>query len=556
MKIVVTCGGTGGHAFPGLAVAQELLARGHDVTVWESGRDVESAVMRSWKGSTFSTGAKQISAANFFALIRSFFRCWREMKRNKPDVVLAMGSYSSIPPVLVAHWNSVPVVLHEANAVPGRAIELLSRFAKNVAISFDGAKRYLTNVKTVNTGLPVREEISRGKRFDFIPKDAFVVFVTGGSQGAVAVNELASEALVEVKKEIDSRGAGSRPLYVIHQTGRRDEGRVIARYMLESIPSRVKSFEDRMADAFASADIVVARAGASTCFELASCGKPALFIPLPSALRNHQHFNAEAFVKKGAADEAEQSRLTPQQLSRYIISKYDNPSRIEEMSTKMKEMAVPTAAANVADLVESKGEPVAASRVTGALLSVFALLFLPFILKAATLNVSSLPNSSYLDTEVSTNLNFNTFRSDAKGMVLQMNFNCSPTNNIQIAFGKDSNADGVLSASETGVVYGWRCGHYFIENYSAGERLVSKTGQSAGVKRISYELKMRSDISIESFNASADGKNLFPELSAQIPVWLYSRQWNMMRVTRRGASVGSDWMRCDIDYRSTTISVW
>lgn len=352
MKAIVACGGTGGHAFPGLAVAAALAERGHDVTVWDSGRDVESSVMRNWPGKAFSTGARQFTAANVFANIRAVFRCRRELSRARPGVLLAMGSYSSFAPVAAAASCGVPVVLHEANTVPGRAVEFLSRFAKAVAVSFASTPRYLPKAKTVQTGLPVRPGIAAGKRFDFIPPDAFTVFVTGGSQGAHAVNLLATEALASVKRELDRRGAGGRPLYVIHQTGQKDEGVAMAAYAVAAIPAKVSAFEDCMADAFASADLVIARAGASTCFELAACGKPALLVPLPSALRNHQHFNAEAFAAKGAADEAVQQNLSPHQLSRYILDKYDHPEKLAAMSAKVKALAVPDAANRLADLVE------------------------------------------------------------------------------------------------------------------------------------------------------------------------------------------------------------
>ncbi len=353
MKVVVACGGTGGHAFPGLAVAEELRRRGHEVQVWDSGRAIESSVMKSWTGDIFSTGAKQLRPRYAFALVRSFFRCRRQLRKFRPDALLAMGSYSSLPPVLAARSCGVSVCLHEANTVPGKAVEFLSRFAKAVAVSFEVTKKWLPAAHTVHTGLPVRAEIAKGTRFPFVPANAFTVFVTGGSQGAHAVNRLASEALVMLHGEISARGAGWRPLYVIHQTGVKDEDLVREAYRRAALPARVHAFESAMADAFATADVVVARAGASTCFELAACAKGALLIPLPTALRNHQHFNAEAFVAAGAADEGIQSELAASQLCRYLLQKYDHPEKLVEMGGKMRALATPDAAAKVAEMIES-----------------------------------------------------------------------------------------------------------------------------------------------------------------------------------------------------------
>ena len=338
-KIVVACGGTGGHAFPGLAVAKELLARGHEVAVWDSGRMVESDVMRDWMGGTFSTGARQLSLKNVFSNFFAIVRCCREIKRYAPDVMLAMGSYSSLPPVVAARLAHVPIVLHEANTIPGRAVETLSRFAKSVAISFAVTKDHLS----------VREGIASGVRFQEVPKDAFCVFVTGGSQGAHRVNELVTAAMPLVKTALDKIG---RKLFVIHQTGLKDEGPVMGRYVAAGIPSRVNAFEHEMARAFATADLVIARAGASTCFELSSVGKPAFLIPLPSALRNHQHFNAEAFVEAGAADEGKQDEITPRGLANYILNRAQHPHILLRMAERMKAMATPDAAKRVADLVE------------------------------------------------------------------------------------------------------------------------------------------------------------------------------------------------------------
>lgn len=350
MKVVVACGGTGGHSFPGIAVAEELSKLGHEVTIWASGRDIESSVMKRWSGAVFSTGAKQMSIKNLFSILGSCFRCFKQMRRDKPDALIAMGSYSSLPPVLAAKWTKVPIYLHEANTIPGKAVEFLSRYAKKVAISFEVTGNYLDKIETVLTGLPVRKDIVEGNRFDFIPDNAFVVFVTGGSQGAHAVNMLMMEALTLMKRVL-ARRADVRPLYVIHQTGVADEGIVMAAYAAAKLPSRVHAFEREMANAFKSADIVVARAGASTCFELAACGKPSLMIPLPSSMRNHQHFNAQAFVAKGAADEGEQSKLDAEKICRYLLDRYDHPEKLQAMGAKAAELSTMDAARKVADMV-------------------------------------------------------------------------------------------------------------------------------------------------------------------------------------------------------------
>jgi UDP-N-acetylglucosamine--N-acetylmuramyl-(pentapeptide) pyrophosphoryl-undecaprenol N-acetylglucosamine transferase len=310
--------------------------------------------MKSWTGAKFSTCARPLSAKNILVNVRSFFRCRRELSRFKPDAMLAMGSYSSLPPVLAARMRSVAVYLHEANTVPGRAVEFLSRFAKAVAISFDVTRRYLPGVKTVKTGLPVREGIDQGVRFGFIPAGAFVVFVTGGSQGAHAVNDLMTKALALMKNELDRREGEKRLVYVIHQSGVADEGRVIGEYARAGLPCRVHAFEHEMANAYASADVVVARAGASTLFELAACGKSALLIPLPTSMRDHQHHNADAFAVKGAADEGIQSKLSPRQISRYLIDRYDHPEKLAETGRKIKALSAADAAKRLADMVEGR----------------------------------------------------------------------------------------------------------------------------------------------------------------------------------------------------------
>jgi len=343
---VVACGGTGGHVFPGLAVANELRRRGHAVEVWLSGRDVEGASLCSWDGPVFSTGARQLSVRTLPSVARAFFASLKGLKRLKPDAVLAMGSYSSLPPVMAARFLHVPVVLHEANAVPGKAVEFLSRVAALTAVSFEETVQWLPGRKVLYTGLPVRGDLAGQPRFEEIPEGLFTVFVTGGSQGARRVNELVSQAMCLLKE------AGVDDFFVIHQCGVADEKRVKAAYAAAGVRSRVCAFLPEMGKAYASADLVICRAGASTCFELCLLGKPALLIPLPTAVRNHQHLNAAALVRCGGADEGNQQELSGRSLMRYVQNKKVNPNLLTRMSQAVKALAVPDAAARVADALE------------------------------------------------------------------------------------------------------------------------------------------------------------------------------------------------------------
>ena len=344
--IVVACGGTGGHVFPGLAVANELKRRGHTVEVWLSGRAIEAATHSGWDGDTFSTGARQLSLKTVPHTIRAFFRCLGAIKRRRPDALLAMGSYSSLPPVLAAWLRRVPVVLHEANAAPGKAVDTLSRLAHTVATSFDETADWLPRRKVVKTGLPVREALAGQPPFEDIPNGAFTVLITGGSQGAHRVNELTAQALCLLKQD------GTRDFFVIHQTGAADEAMVREAYAKAGVPSRVSAFISEMGRAYASADLVIARAGASTCFELCLLGKPALLIPLPNAMRDHQRLNAAALVRTGGADAAIQGELTGRTIMRYILNKKNNPGRLNAMSRALLALSPRDATQRVAQVLE------------------------------------------------------------------------------------------------------------------------------------------------------------------------------------------------------------
>jgi UDP-N-acetylglucosamine--N-acetylmuramyl-(pentapeptide) pyrophosphoryl-undecaprenol N-acetylglucosamine transferase len=332
--------------FPGLAVARELKRRGHTVEVWFSGRAIEMSTLGSWGGPVFLTGARPLSLRTVPQVVRAFFRCFMALKYKRPDVLVAMGSYASLPPVLAARLRHVPIVLHEANVVPGKAVDFLSQFATLTATSFEETGTWLPGRKLVCTGLPVRGDLTGQPRFKEIPEGVFTVFVTGGSQGARRVNELASQALCLLKL------SGVSDFFVIHQCGIADEARVKAAYAAAGVQAKVCAFLAEMGSAYASADLVICRAGASTCFELCLLGVPALLIPLPTAVRNHQHLNAVAIARCGGADEANQKELSARSLMRYILNKKENPNALARMRQALKTWAIPDAAVRVAEEIE------------------------------------------------------------------------------------------------------------------------------------------------------------------------------------------------------------
>ena len=346
LQILISCGGTGGHVFPGIATGQVLQQRGHLPALWLSGRrSVENDTIHGWDGPVFRTGAQPLGLKTLPAFLATLWRVWQQMRRERPDVVLAMGCYSSVPPVLVARLMGIPVVLHEANAVPGKAVTFLSRFARITALSFAASAAELPGRRTVCVGMPVRTSLANQAPLDeFRLRPEFTVLITGGSLGAHAVNDLACEALILLPR----RGVAVR---AIHQCGPADESTLRARYAAAGANVQVHAFLREMGRAYASADLTICRAGAATCFELCLCGVPAILVPLPSAVRDHQRLNAEAMVASGGALLRIQSTLTPELLAANIESIRADPARRATMRAALLKLAAPDAAEKLADLV-------------------------------------------------------------------------------------------------------------------------------------------------------------------------------------------------------------
>jgi UDP-N-acetylglucosamine--N-acetylmuramyl-(pentapeptide) pyrophosphoryl-undecaprenol N-acetylglucosamine transferase len=286
--------------------------------------------------------AKAVSGAA--AMLRAVILCRSMMRAEPPDVLLAMGGYASVGPAIAARLLGAPVVLHEANAVPGRAVSFLSRFALATAVSFPGAAAKVTG-RSVVTGFPVRP-LAFSSFDDWPnPRGLFTVLVMGGSQGAHALNMLCCEAIASL---------GGR-VRALHLAGMADEADVRRRYMDAGTDARVFGFLSEMGRAYGSADFAVCRAGAASCFELESARMPALLVPLPGAPRDHQTANARSACAGGGMEMRAQRDISAPWLRDYLAGLAGDRTKTQAMKERLAGRTPPDAAREIADLVESAG---------------------------------------------------------------------------------------------------------------------------------------------------------------------------------------------------------
>lgn len=354
LRIALACGGTGGHIFPGLATAEVLRERGHQVDLWLAGKDVESEAVAGWEGPIYTVpsegfmhGFSPRSVATAWRLLGSARRCVDLMRQNLPRVLLGMGSYASVGPVYAAMRLNVPFVLHEANVLPGRAVSLFSRWAASVAGSFEETRYYLRRRPLVVTGMPMRRGLAEAAAQPRVPpldSDRLTLLVMGGSRGAHTLNEVATRAICRC------HDLGHK-LQVIHLTGREDEAMVRSSYEEHRVPSEVQAFKRDMASTYVSADLAICRSGASTCSELSAFGVPALLVPYPHAANDHQTANARAMEKTGAADVVAEKDLSVDWLKDYIAQCILAPGRLARMSAATRRRAGVQGASALADLV-------------------------------------------------------------------------------------------------------------------------------------------------------------------------------------------------------------
>ena len=352
MRVVIAGGGTGGHLFPGLAVARALMARAPGSTISFAGTatGIEARVIPA---SEFeldvirSGGLKGKSPAAFARglglLPLSGLDAWRLITRRKPDVVIGVGGYSSGPVVGVAVARGIPTLLMEQNAVPGITNRLLAPLVKSAAVTYDASLAYFGG-KGFVSGNPVRQEFLNIDDAAITAPDVRVL-IFGGSQGAHALNV----AVVAAASRLASPGA--TPVSVVCQTGARDFDMVREALQRAGVRGRVERFIDAMDREVRDAGLVVSRAGATTLAELTAAGRPAILIPLPTATDDHQRLNAEALEAAGAAEVIEQKDLTGERLADRILALAADRDKRRQMSAAARRLSRPEAANRIVDAV-------------------------------------------------------------------------------------------------------------------------------------------------------------------------------------------------------------
>lgn len=345
--LLIMAGGTGGHIFPGLAVAEEMRARGWRV-VWmgvKTGMEAQIVPRNGyemvWVDFQGVRGKGPLALGMLpLRLLRAFAQSLSAIRRVRPDVVLGMGGYISLPGGMMASLLGRPLVIHEQNAVAGTATRILARLADRILTSF--AEAFTSASKALLTGNPIRSDFARvaepGIRFAG-RSGPLRIAVLGGSLGAKALNEIVPQALGLLP-------ATQRPV-VMHQAGRQHIDAVRAAYERAGVEARCEAFVEDVASELAAADLVVCRAGATTLAELAAVGVGALLIPFPFAIDDHQTRNAAALAESGAAVLVPQTTLTAEGLAA-MLSGLDR-TRLMEMAVNARRLGRPAAAAQVAD---------------------------------------------------------------------------------------------------------------------------------------------------------------------------------------------------------------
>jgi UDP-N-acetylglucosamine--N-acetylmuramyl-(pentapeptide) pyrophosphoryl-undecaprenol N-acetylglucosamine transferase len=353
---VIMAGGTGGHLFPAMALAQELRRRGHEIHLMTDhrvagyGDDFPARDIHIVPSATPSLRNPLKFVSGGFTILGGVWVAWNKLRKIKPDAVIGFGGYPTVPPFLAAWLLGVPGLLHEANAVLGRANRLLARFADVLALGFAKtrfAERY--HVETVITGNPVRD---RAQAVADVPypalgeTDAIQVLVFGGSQGARAFADLVPPAIAQLSEATRQR------LRLVQQCRLEDLDRVTEAYRLAKVNVELATFFDDLPERMSKSHLVISRSGASTVAELGVLGRPAILIPLPGSIDADQRENARFVDNAGGGWIAEQATLSPLSLGTRLNELFDNPDVLIRAAAQAKTLGQRDAVGKLADLAE------------------------------------------------------------------------------------------------------------------------------------------------------------------------------------------------------------
>jgi UDP-N-acetylglucosamine--N-acetylmuramyl-(pentapeptide) pyrophosphoryl-undecaprenol N-acetylglucosamine transferase len=353
--IAIACGGTGGHLFPGLAVAEELLRRDCDVAILISPKEVDQQAVKAVIGMEVVTlpavgltrGGLPGFAAGFYKSRRAAGTLFR---KKIPDAVLAMGGFTSAPPVLAGKKLGAKTFLHESNTIPGRANRWLAHVVDEAFVYFHEASGRMNIARASVTGMPVRSQFldpidSAAARMALgLEPEKPVLLVMGGSQGASGINSLALGALPILSARLPD-------LQILHLTGASDFQKIQAAYAAQNRKAVVRPFLTEMEFALGAASVCISRSGASSLAEIAAMKLPSILIPYPTATDDHQFYNALAFVESGAAKMFQQSSADPNELARTICELIENKNQRDEMQIALANWHSPDAAEKIANRI-------------------------------------------------------------------------------------------------------------------------------------------------------------------------------------------------------------
>lgn len=333
-RIVIAGGGTGGHLYPGIALAKALMRHNKDIEITFVGtrQGIESRVLPR-EGFNLKTilsgglvgkrGLKRWISWCKLPIGMAQSLCF--LIHNKPDLVVGVGGYSSGPVVLSAWMLRIPILIHEQNAIPGITNKWLGKIADKIAISFKQSERHFPKEKVTETGNMIREEFRELGSRPGASGERFCVLIFGGSQGAYSINTAAMDALDHLVPLRDH-------LIFIHQTGEQNVEEIKKHYADRGFEADVRPFFYDMVEQYRKANLIVCRSGATTLAEITASGKASILIPFPHAAHNHQEHNARILEAANAAEVIHDHQLTGKKLAQAILSDVENPQKLEEMS--------------------------------------------------------------------------------------------------------------------------------------------------------------------------------------------------------------------------------